>query len=83
MDAAERTLLAETVGDAVARAPDDADRVLAELGWLEMLAAEPDVNRPQHIVQDFEPTFERLRSLGFTEVWRDAWLWGHRVFQKA
>ena len=47
------------------------------------LAAEPDVDRPQHIVQDFEPTFERLRSLGFTEVWRDAWLWGHRVFQKA
>jgi SAM-dependent methyltransferase len=47
------------------------------------IAAEPDVDRPQHIVQDFEPTFERLRSLGFTEVWRDAWLWGHQVFQKA
>ena len=47
------------------------------------LAAEPDVDRPQHIVRDFEPTFERLRSLGFTEVWRDAWLWGHQVFQKA
>ena len=47
------------------------------------LAAEPDVDRPQHIVHDFEPTFARLRSLGFTEVWRDAWLWGHQVFQKA
>jgi SAM-dependent methyltransferase len=47
------------------------------------IAAEPDVDRPQHIVQDFEPTFARLRSLGFTEVWRDAWLWGHQVFQKA
>jgi 2-polyprenyl-3-methyl-5-hydroxy-6-metoxy-1,4-benzoquinol methylase len=47
------------------------------------IAAEPDVDRPQHIVQDFAPTFERLRSLGFTEVWRDAWLWGHQVFQKA
>jgi SAM-dependent methyltransferase len=47
------------------------------------IAAEPDVDRPQHIVQDFEPTFERLRSLGFTEVWRDEWLWGHRAFQKA
>ena len=47
------------------------------------IAAEPDVDRPQHIVRDFEPTFERLRSLGFTEVWRDAWLWGHQVFQKA
>jgi len=47
------------------------------------IAAEPDVDRPQHIVHDFEPTFARLRSLGFTEVWRDAWLWGHQVFQKA
>ena len=47
------------------------------------IAAEPDLDRPQHIVQDFAPTFERLRSLGFTEVWRDAWLWGHQVFQKA
>ena len=35
------------------------------------IAAEPDVDRPQHIVRDFEPTFERLRSLGFTEVWRE------------
>jgi SAM-dependent methyltransferase len=47
------------------------------------IAAEPDVDRPQHIVRDFEPTFARLRSLGFTEVWRDAWLWGHQVFQRA
>jgi len=56
---------------------------MAPGGWLfARIAAEPDVDRPQHIVQDFEPTFERLRSLGFTEVWRDAWLWGHQVFQK-
>jgi SAM-dependent methyltransferase len=47
------------------------------------IAAEPDADRPQHIVRDFEPTFERLRSLGFTEVWRDTWLWGHQAFQKA
>ena len=40
------------------------------------ITAEPDEDRPQHIVQDFEPTFERLRSLGFIEVWRDEWLWG-------
>jgi 2-polyprenyl-3-methyl-5-hydroxy-6-metoxy-1,4-benzoquinol methylase len=46
------------------------------------IAAEPDADRPQHIVRDFGPTFERLQSLGFTEVWRDAWLWGHQVFQK-
>ena len=42
MDAAERALLAETVHDAVARAPADADAVLDSVGWLEMLDAEPD-----------------------------------------
>jgi mycofactocin glycosyltransferase len=46
------------------------------------IAAEPDEERPQHIVRDFAPTFERLRSLGFVELWRDEWLWGHQVFQK-
>jgi SAM-dependent methyltransferase len=46
------------------------------------ISAEPDEDRPQHIVQDFEPTFERMRALGFVEVWRDDWLWGHQVFQK-
>jgi hypothetical protein len=47
------------------------------------IAAESDEDRPQHIVQDFEPTFERMRALGFVEVWRDDWLWGHQVFQKS
>jgi 2-polyprenyl-3-methyl-5-hydroxy-6-metoxy-1,4-benzoquinol methylase len=47
------------------------------------ISAEPDEDRPQHIVQDFEPTFERMRALGFVEVWRDEWLWGHQVFQKS
>jgi 2-polyprenyl-3-methyl-5-hydroxy-6-metoxy-1,4-benzoquinol methylase len=47
------------------------------------ISAEPDEERPQHIVQDFEPTFERMRALGFVEVWRDEWLWGHQVFQKS
>ena len=42
MDAAERALLAETVDDALSRATN-ADAALAELGWLDMLAAEPDV----------------------------------------
>jgi alkylation response protein AidB-like acyl-CoA dehydrogenase len=41
MNTAERTLLAETVRDAVANATS-ADDALAGLGWLEMLAAEPD-----------------------------------------
>lgn len=46
------------------------------------IAAEPDEDRPQHIVQDFGPTFERMQKLGLVEVWRDDWLWGHQVFQK-
>jgi len=46
------------------------------------ISVEADENRPQHIVNDFEPTFERMRALGFVEVWRDEWLWGHQVFQK-
>jgi dTDP-4-amino-4,6-dideoxygalactose transaminase/SAM-dependent methyltransferase len=42
----------------------------------------PDDERPQHIVRNFEPMFERLRQLGFAKVWEDEWLWGHQVFQK-
>jgi SAM-dependent methyltransferase len=38
--------------------------------------------RPLHVVHDFEPSFQRLRELGFIQVWQDAWLWGHQVFQK-
>jgi SAM-dependent methyltransferase len=37
---------------------------------------------PQHIVQDFEPTFARMRELGLGEIWRDTWLWGHQLFEK-
>jgi 2-polyprenyl-3-methyl-5-hydroxy-6-metoxy-1,4-benzoquinol methylase len=44
---------------------------------------ESDDNHPMHIVEDFEPTFARLRALGGVEVWRDQWLWGHQVFRKA
>ncbi len=47
------------------------------------LASEIDEDRPQHIVQDFEPTFKRLQKLGFIQVWEDDWLWGHVVFQKS
>src|SRR5262249_34203958 len=44
MDPAERALLETTVRDAVARRANDGaaiDSVLADLGWLEMLEAEP------------------------------------------
>ena len=44
--------------------------------------AEVDEDRPQHMVQNFRPVFPRLSDLGFIEVWRDDWLWGHQVFQK-
>jgi 2-polyprenyl-3-methyl-5-hydroxy-6-metoxy-1,4-benzoquinol methylase len=46
------------------------------------LASEIDEERPQHIVQDFGPTFDHLQKLGFVQVWQDDWLWGHVVFQK-
>jgi SAM-dependent methyltransferase len=45
-------------------------------------AAEEDWDRPQHIVQDFRPVFDRFAELGFKEVFRDEWLWGHQAFQK-
>jgi len=41
-----------------------------------------DEDHPQHIVHDFAPTMERMRSLGLHEVWRDEWLWGNQAFQK-
>ena len=45
-------------------------------------AAEADRDRPQHIVHNFEPVFERFAELGCKEVFRDEWLWGHQVFQR-
>jgi len=45
-------------------------------------AAEEDATHPQHIVLDFAPTMKRMSELGFMEVWRDDWLWGHQVFQR-
>jgi hypothetical protein len=47
------------------------------------LSGEENEDRPQHIVRDFEPTFARLRALGFVQVWEDTWLWGHQVFRKS
>jgi SAM-dependent methyltransferase len=46
-------------------------------------AAEEDEERPSHIAKDFSPMFARLRELGFTEIWKDEWLWGHQAFRKA
>ena len=43
---------------------------------------EANEERPLHVVHDFEPSFRRLRELGFIQVWQDGWLWGHQVFQK-
>jgi hypothetical protein len=41
MDPGERALLADAVGAALASAPSEVDGELEQLGWLEMLAAEP------------------------------------------
>jgi hypothetical protein len=46
------------------------------------ISAETDEDRPQHIVQDFGPTFTRMQGMGLVQVWQDEWLWGHQVFQK-
>jgi SAM-dependent methyltransferase len=65
------------------QAVDQLSETLKPGGFLfARLAAEVDEDRPQHIHQDFGATLERLRALGFIEVWRDEWLWGHQVFQK-
>jgi 2-polyprenyl-3-methyl-5-hydroxy-6-metoxy-1,4-benzoquinol methylase len=39
-------------------------------------------NHPQHVVENFAPVFERMKELGFVEVWRDDWFWGLLAFQK-
>lgn len=44
--------------------------------------AEADDDRPHHITLDFGATLKRMEELGFTEVWRDEWLWGHQAFQR-
>jgi hypothetical protein len=44
---------------------------------------EDDDDRDYHIVRDFEPTFRELEVLGFREIWKDDWLWGHQAFQRS
>lgn len=62
---------------------DEISRALKPGGFLfGRFHCDLDEDRPHHIVQDFAPTFERLETLGFVEVWKDEWLWGHQVFQK-
>jgi Methyltransferase domain len=62
---------------------DELHKALKSGGYLfGRFHAEADEDHPQHIVCDFAPTFTRLHELGFVEVWQDAWLWGHQVFQK-
>jgi 2-polyprenyl-3-methyl-5-hydroxy-6-metoxy-1,4-benzoquinol methylase len=62
---------------------DDLHRAIKPGGFLfGRFHAEIDETHPQHIVFDFTPVFARLGELGFVEVWRDEWLWGHQVFQK-
>jgi mycofactocin glycosyltransferase len=64
-------------------AADNLAAALAPGGYLfARFAADPDPERPQHIVFEFEPTLQRLAALGLREVWKDDWLWGHQVFQK-
>jgi 2-polyprenyl-3-methyl-5-hydroxy-6-metoxy-1,4-benzoquinol methylase len=41
-----------------------------------------DPSHPQHIVEDFGPTFTRMEELGLVERWRDRALWGHLLLQK-
>jgi len=62
---------------------DEICRALKPGGFLfGRFASEVDEDRPHHIVQDFSPTLDRLKTLGLVEVWKDEWLWGHQVFQK-
>jgi dTDP-4-amino-4,6-dideoxygalactose transaminase len=64
-------------------AVDQIASALAPGGYLYgRFALQPDDERPQHIVRNFEPMFDRLRQLGFVKVWEDEWIWGHQVFQK-
>ena len=72
----------EHLVDPVATVDEIADALVPGGFLFGRFAAEPDPKYPQHIVTDFEPTFKRLAERGFTEVWRDEWLWGHQAFQK-
>ena len=64
---------------------DSLDRSMKPGGYVygRFSADDDDHDRPQHIVHDFRPVFDRFAELGFRRVFEDDWLWGHQVFQKA
>ena len=63
---------------------DTLERALAPGGILiARLDAEPDADRPQHIVHDFSAVLRRLDELGFVPTWHYDWLWGHRAYRRA
>jgi len=45
-------------------------------------AADDDHDRPQHIVHEFGPVLDHFAKLGYREIFRDDWLWGHLAYQK-
>ena len=62
---------------------DALDRSLKPGGYIYgRFAADEDDDRPQHIVHDFGPVLGRFSVLGYTEAFRDDWLWGHLAFRK-
>src|SRR6185295_5865553 len=61
---------------------DALDRSLKPDGYIYGRFAADEDDRPQHIVHDFGPVLDRFRALGYTEAFRDDWLWGHLAFRK-
>jgi SAM-dependent methyltransferase len=63
---------------------DALDRSLRPGGLIygRFAADDHDDERPQHIVHDFGRVLERFAALGYREVFRDDWLWGHLAFRK-
>ncbi|HKX28414.1 MAG TPA: class I SAM-dependent methyltransferase [Blastocatellia bacterium] len=64
----------------------DLDRSLKAGGYLfgQFQTGELELNQelPPHQAPGLSPAIEHLQRLGFVEVWRDEWLWGHQAFQK-
>ena len=63
---------------------DSLDRSMKPGGYVygRFSADDDDHDRPQHIVHDFRPVFDRFAELGFRRVFEDDWLWGHQSFRK-
>ena len=63
-------------------AVEQLSRALKQGGLLfARIHAEADPSHPQHVAEDFGPTFDRMAELGFVEKWCDRALWGHVLFQ--